>query len=189
MDSRSVVLAVFASEASADAAVKSLKAWDGTDDAIDLDAVGILVLDDAGRVKMHKVGSRSSLKGAGVGTILALLTPVGLAAGVVGGAVAGALHHKGLGLSDGARQRLANDLRDGKAAVGVLAGERERDAVSAKLAELGGAPETYPLDEAELAQAAAETAEMFGETPAGDAGAGVGASREELEIPASVMQD
>ena len=148
-------------------------------------AIGLnLTLGYAGQISL----AQGAFVGIGAYTV-ALLTPVGLAAGVVGGAVAGALHHKGLGLSDGARQRLANDLRDGKAAVGVLADERERDAVSAKLAELGGAPETYPLDEAELAQAAAETAEMFGETPAGDAGAGVGASREELEIPASVMQD
>ena len=185
-----VILAIFPDEASADRAVQSLKDLDWADDSIKLDSIGVLVLDDSGKVKTHKVGTRSTTKGVGVGAVLALLTPVGLAAGVVGGAVVGALHHKGLGLSPESSQALADDLRDGKAAVGVLVhNDAESAEVSARLVELGGSPEAVPVDPAAVAAAAAETDAMFGkQAPAYDTGdTGTSAGRE--EISATVMQD
>jgi uncharacterized membrane protein len=148
-----VVLATFPDEAAADAAVEALKAWDKIDDEVKLNAIGVLVLDENGNLKKEKVGSRSVGKGAGVGVILALLTPVGLAAGIVGGAVLGAFHHKGLGLSVEDQQQLSADLQGGKAAVGVLAKGEMADAISTKLAELGGDVEAHVVSDEAMAEA------------------------------------
>jgi hypothetical protein len=149
-----VVLATFPDEAAADAAVVALKEWDKIDDEVKLNAIGVLVLDENGNLKKEKVGSRSVGKGAGIGVILALLTPVGLAAGVIGGAVLGALHHKGLGLPKELQDKLAADLAGGKAAVGVLAKDETAGAVSAKLAELGGNPESLAVSDEAMDEAA-----------------------------------
>jgi hypothetical protein len=157
MGNKIVVLAVFNDEAAADAAAETVK-----DSGLARhDAIGVLVLNEKGEVKAEKVGKRSTGKGAGIGLALALLTPVGLAAGVIGGGVLGALHHKGLGLDEADRERLGADLSGGKAAVGVLAPVTEADAVAAKLTELGGAAESHTVsDEAlEEANAAAGTAD------------------------------
>ena len=107
------------------------------------DAIGVLVLNNKGEVKVDKVGKRTIGKGAGIGLALALFTPVGLAAGLIGGGALGALHHKGLGLDKADRDRIAAELGDGKAAVGVLTPAAEAVAVKAGLTELGGAAESY----------------------------------------------
>jgi hypothetical protein len=153
MADKQLVLAIFNDEAAADAAVLSLKEWDKADEDIKLNAVGVLVLDDKGKVKTHKLGRRSVGKGAGIGLLLALITPVGWVAGVLGGGVLGALHHKGLGLKAEDRDRIAAELSDGKAAVGVLAAEVAATEISAKLAELGGTPEIHAVSEETAAEA------------------------------------
>ena len=93
MQAKTIVLATFDNEASADAAAGELRNSKITKG----DAIGVLVLDDNGQVKTEKVGKRSVGKGAGIGLVLAAFTPVGAGA-VVGGAALGALHHKNLGL-------------------------------------------------------------------------------------------
>ena len=82
MASKQLVLAIFDSEAAADDAAEALKAWEKATDDIKLKSVGVLVLDDNGKLKVDKVGRRSTFKGAGIGVILAMATPIGLAAGV-----------------------------------------------------------------------------------------------------------
>ena len=154
MAGKQVVLAIFKDEAAADAAVVSLKAWDKADDDIKLNAIGVLVLDDKGKIKTHKLGKRSVGKGAGIGLVLAIIAPPSLLAGVIGGGVLGALHHKGLGLKSEDRDRIAAELTDGKAAVGVLAAEVEATEVSAKLTELGGAAEVLTVSEEAVTEAA-----------------------------------
>ncbi len=57
-----------------------------------------------GHVKNHKMGRRTVGKGAGVGLVLAMLTPVGLGAAVAGGAI-GALHRKRLGIRRSSKTR------------------------------------------------------------------------------------
>jgi len=156
MSEKQLVLAVFKDEAAADAAVESLKAWDKADDDIKLNAIGVLVLDDKGKVKTQKLGKRSVGKGAGIGLVLAILTPPTLLAGVLAGGLLGALHRKGLGITAEERERLATQLSDGKAAVGVLTKEAEATAVSAKLSELGG--DTKVLDVSDEAAAEADEA-------------------------------
>lgn len=151
--SNKMVLAIFKNEASADAAATSLK-----DSGVARgDAIGVLVLNEKGELKADKVGKRSWGKGSGIGAVVALVTPVGLAAGLIGGGLLGALHHKTLGLDEADRDRIGSELQGGKAAVGVLAPVSEATVVADKLIELGGTVETRPVsDEAvEEAQTAA----------------------------------
>jgi hypothetical protein len=159
MASKQLVLAIFASESDADAAAEALKRWDDDNADIKLKATGILALDANGALKTDKVGRRSTGKGAGIGVILAMATPIGLAAGVIGGAALGALHHKGLGVTQADRDRLAQELAGGKAAVGTVVDSSQADAVSAKLGELGGTPETHEIDDAAMAQVDAAAAQ------------------------------
>ena len=117
MADKRLVIAIFETEAAADEAAERLKVTR----VVVGDAIAVLVLDERGELKTNKIGATSGGKGATAGLVLGLLGPVGLGVGVVGGALAGKLHHKDLGLDDADRERLGADLRGGKAAVGVLA--------------------------------------------------------------------
>ena len=66
---KTVVLAYFQDEVAADDAVESLKAWDQLDNQVKLNAVGVLVLDENGQLKNHKMGRRTVGKGDDDGTI------------------------------------------------------------------------------------------------------------------------
>jgi uncharacterized membrane protein len=149
MADKRLVLSIFATEGEADRAADELRHSGAVLD----DAIGILVLDEHGKLKTHKVGATSGLKGLGAGAVLGLLGPIGLGVGAVGGAVLGKLHHKGLGLDDAERDRLGAALRDGKAAVGVLADPEELIPVESILVEFGGETNTHELDEAALREA------------------------------------
>ena len=153
MADRQLVLAVFPDELAADNAAVALKDSGMTDG----DAIGILALDSNGKLKQDKVGARSTGKGAAVGGVLFLLGPAVLGVGVLGGAAAGALHHKSLGLSDADKARLTVELNAGKAAVGVLAHFDTAPAISDRLTQLGGTPEAHELTDEALQTAAADT--------------------------------
>ena len=153
MAEKQLVLSFFADEPVADAAAQSLKESNGTLG----DAMGILVLDATGNVKVDKVGARSWGAGAGVGACLVLLGPAALGVGVLGGTAAGGLHHKGLKLDDDDKARIAADLGSGKAAVGVLAKIDDAPAIQAELTQLGGATSSHDVvDEAAVVAGAAE---------------------------------
>ena len=111
MSEKQLVLGIFADEAAADAAVASVKEWDKASEEVKLGAIGVLVVDDKGKLKEHKMGQRSTKKGAGIGLVLAIVAPPTLIAGAIGGGILGALHHKGLGLSDADRERLGAAAR------------------------------------------------------------------------------
>ena len=161
MADQQLVLGIFADEGAADLAVKWLKDWDKATEEIKLGAIGILVIDEFGKLKEHKLGARSGKKGAGIGLVLAVVAPPTLLAGIVGGGVLGHFHHKGLGLSTEDRERIVGELRGGKAAVGVLAKGDDVAAVSAQLTDLDGIVEVHEAtDEALEAVAAA-----VGDTP------------------------
>jgi hypothetical protein len=156
MADKQVIIATFSDEAAADAAAESLKASDLAKEEVKLGAIGVLVLDDKGQVKEHKLGARSGKKGAGIGLVLAVIAPPTLLAGVVGGGILGHFHHQGLGLTVEDRERLIAELTGGKAAVGVLSPDGEADAIAGKLTELGGDVESHAVtDEALEAVAAA----------------------------------
>ena len=146
MTDRMLVLAIFATEAAADSAAATLRESGLTSG----DAIGVLAVDATGKLKEEKVGARSTGKGAGIGAALFLLGPAAIGVGLIGGAAAGALHHKGLGLSDADRERIGKELTSGRAAVGVLTPFDESSMISAKLAELGGASEEHAVSEEAL---------------------------------------
>ncbi|HET7338701.1 MAG TPA: hypothetical protein VFK22_04080 [Candidatus Dormibacteraeota bacterium] len=157
MSDKKLVLAIFDNESLADSAVASLKQWDKEDKKINMSAVGVLALDDNGQLKSHKMGRRSTRKGAGIGAILAIVTPIGLAAGVIGGGLLGAIHRKGLGLSEEYRDMLANELMDGKAAVGVLTDPEAAPQITEWMVKLGGKPEAHTVTSADLNEVQQQT--------------------------------
>ena len=150
MAEKRLVISIFDAEADADEAAAALRDAGAVVD----DAIGVLVLDERGELKTHKVGATSGGKGAAAGAVLALLGPIGLGVGVVGGGLLGKLHHKDLGLDDADRERLGAALRGGQAAVGVLADPDELVAVESILVGRGGETEAHELNEAVLREAA-----------------------------------
>jgi uncharacterized membrane protein len=164
MGDKQVVVAIFPDEAMADTAAQTLKEWDKLDDDVKLNAIGVLVLDEDGKIKTQKIGRRSWGKGAGIGVVLAALTPPTLLAGALAGGVLGALHHKGLGIDSAEREQIADALTNGRAAVGALVAANEASAVSDKLAELGGelhvlSPSYEAVAEVDAAASQVEAAE------------------------------
>ena len=153
MSDKQLVIAIFPDEAAADSAAVALKD-SGTTQG---DAVGILALDSEGNVKQDKVGARSSGKGAAIGGALWLLGPVGIGVGVLGGTAVGAMHHKGLGLTNADKERLKGELAAGKAAVGVLAHYDTVPTVTDQLNKLGGQPQAYEITDEALEAAASGT--------------------------------
>jgi len=146
MSDKTLVLSIFKDEAAADGAARALRESGLTSG----DAIGVLAVDATGQLKEEKVGARSTGKGAGIGAALFLLGPAAVGVGVIGGAAAGALHHKGLGLSDADRGRLDNELTHGKAAVGVLTPFKESSMITTKLSELGGESEEHTVSDEAL---------------------------------------
>ena len=155
MADQQLVLAIFADEAAADQAVASLKDWEAATAHVKLGAIGVIVTDESGQLKEHKLGARSSGRGAGIGLLLAVVAPPTLLVGMVGGGVLGHFYHKGLGLSAEDRDRIGAELTGGKAAVGVLVQEDEEAAISAWLTELGGRVEVHAATEEALQAVAA----------------------------------
>ena len=150
MAEKRLVISIFDAEADADEAAAAVQRSGAVVD----DAIGVLVLDEHGELKTHKMGATSGGKGAAAGAVLGLLGPIGIGVGAIGGALLGKLHHKGLGLDDADRERLGAALRGGKAAVGVVADPDELVAVESILVGRGGETEAHELDEAALREAA-----------------------------------
>src|SRR2546430_16544672 len=97
---RLLVRPSFPAKRPADGAAEGLRAWAKTNDRLELEAVGVLVKDDQGKIKTHKLGPRQGKKGAGIGIVLGAVAAVasggitlveGAAVGAVGGGGAGAL--------------------------------------------------------------------------------------------------
>ena len=152
---KQMVLAFFADEAAADAAVDAIKQWDKASKDVKLGAIGILVKDDKGKIKTHKLGKRKTATGAVLFGLATVLTGgATLLAGAVFGGIVGSFFRKGLGMSKDDVARIDGDLNDGKAAVAVLAEPEEAAAVAAKLTELGGVPEVHEVSDAVIEEAA-----------------------------------
>ena len=165
-DQTQLVLAFFENEATADGAAKSLADWAKSNPYAQLSGVGVLVKDEKGEIKTHKLGPRETRKGVGIGVALGIVAAVasggltlleGVAVGGLGGAGLGSLFQKGLGMADSDSERISGRLDAGHAAVGVLAPANQAAAVTTKLAELGGEPELHEVADAELEQATAAT--------------------------------
>lgn len=159
-DTQHLVLAFFPSEDLADEAAMILKNWENATEYMKVDGVGVLVKEENGDIKEHKLGKRAGRRGMGIGVALGVLAAIptgglsllaGAAGGVVGGGVVGEFFHKGLKLTDDDAARIGNELDAGHAAVGVLAWDFEIDAVKDKLEEAGGTPQTHEVGELESA--------------------------------------
>ncbi len=167
---KQLVLAIFPSETAADQAATELKEWDKANEDIKTGAIGVLAKDNEGKIKAHKLGTRETTRGAGVGLVLGIIATVlsgGLAllAGVVGGIIVGGIVgtfvHRGLGMSEEDLRLLSEHLDAGRAAVGVLVPAHEAAATAAELKNLGGDITTYQVSE-EALQQAAEAAKSAG---------------------------
>ena len=158
--SKQLVLAFFDNEAAADQAVDAVKQWDKASKDVKLGAIGILVKDDNGKIKTHKLGKRKTGTGAVLFGLATVLTGGTLLAGVVLGGIVGSFFRKGLGMSKEDLARIDGKLAGGTAAVCILAAPDEAAAVSAKLAELGGKAESYEISDEVVQEAATAAAEM-----------------------------
>ena len=119
-----------------------------------------------GKIKTHKLGARKTAAGAVIFGLAAVLTGgASLLAGAVFGGIVGSFFRKGLGISKEDLARIDGELNGGKAAVAVLAAPDEAAAVSAKLAELGGAPESHELSAEVVQEAETAAAAMPEEAP------------------------
>ena len=161
------VWAVFDSKDSAEAAAKSLKSWDKADKEIKLGAIGVVYLDDKGKLKTKKMGPRKTGKGATIGAVLGGLVALFAPATLIGGAVVGGLaggtlgvfSKKGLGLSDAQEADIKANLDTGKGLLIVLADDAEVEATKAELVKLGGQTESTEADEAAIDDTDAAMAE------------------------------
>ena len=155
-----LVLSIFPDEAAADSAVESLKSWDGYSATIKLGAIGVLVLDEKGQIKEHKLGPRSGARVRASVSSSAVIAPPTLLAGLIGGGVIGHFHHPGLGLDKDTRDPIIAELSGGKAAVGVMTLPQQAQVISETLADLGGTSEVHDVsDEALEAVASAAPAD------------------------------
>ena len=166
MAKQQLVLAFFENEAASDAAVNAVKQWDKASKEIKLGAIGVLVKDDKGKIKTHKLGKRKTAAGAVIFGLAAVLTGgASLLAGAVFGGIVGSFFRKGLGISKEDLARIDGELNGGKAALCVLAAPDEAAAISAKLAELGGQPESHELSAEVVQEAETAAAAMPEEAP------------------------
>ena len=161
MADKQLVMAFFDNEDAADAAVKEIKQWDKASKDVKLGAIGVLVKDDKGKIKTHKLGKRQTALGAILFAIVGILSGgLTVVGGAIFGGILGSFFHKGLGMSKDDLAKIEADLDDGKAAVALLVKSDEAAAVAAKLTDLGGVAETHTVTEDALdhAEAAAEEA-------------------------------
>ncbi len=172
---RQLVLAIFDDEVSADAAAEGLNWWadgEAAEKMIDLHRVQAMgVRERAGTATSRPRSSAQEASGRGPGSDSSsrTSTPVGMAAGIIGGGILGALHHKALSISNDDRERLGRELQGGKAALGVMTDKTSAAVISSELASLGGTIEIHELDDATIAaaDAAASTSPSDGQaTPA-----------------------
>jgi uncharacterized membrane protein len=155
MAKKQLILAFFKDEGAADQAVISLKGWDKASKDIKLGSIGVLVKDDKGKIKTHKLGKRKTGTGVVLGALAGALTGgVSVLGGAVLGGILGSFFKRGLGLSKEDLARIDGELNGGKAAVCVLVEPDEAAQISAYLAELGGTPEAHEVTDEAIDQAA-----------------------------------
>jgi uncharacterized membrane protein len=159
MGKQQLVIAFFENEEAADEAVNEIKQWDKNREDLKFGTMGVLVKNDKGKIKTHKLGKRRTGAGAVLGALAGVLSGgLTIVGGVVVGGILGAFFHKGLGLSKADLARFNDDLDGGKAAVCVLAEPNEAASAFNKLVDLGGVAESYEVtaETQEQAEAAVE---------------------------------
>ena len=151
-----LVIAYYVNAAAAEAVADDLKAWDKANDDIKLGAIGVITVNpDNGEVEVDEIGERHTKRGAlwgtAIGAGLGILTAgIALIPGMLIGAAAGgglgALNHKSLGMSDEDVSNLAEHLKHGGAALGVMCDDFEVAATKAKMLAEGGRIDSYDIE-------------------------------------------
>jgi len=154
---KQLVLGIFANLEAAEAAVEKLRSGASDYSEMHLGPIGILVVDDDGQLKEHRLGQRSGGRGATIGLALAAVTPLGLGA-LIGGAAIGHFRQQAPRFSAEDRERLAAQLQGGKAALGVIVQAAQADLMTDVMTSLGGKPEAHDVTDEELEAAAAAAA-------------------------------
>jgi len=173
MAKQQLVLALFEDEAKADVAAEGIQHWGERTKRAKFSAVGVIVKDEKGKIKTHKLGHSGAAEGAVLFGLAAFLTGgLAIGLGLIGGSLAGAglgsLFHKGLKISKEEKERLNTELDNGKAALGVMVKKGDASEVAAELVALGGQSETYEVSE-EAIKEAQSVVESAAEEPAEDA--------------------
>jgi uncharacterized membrane protein len=153
MAKKQLMLAFFASETAADEAVKRIQDWDARTEHVYVDTIGILVKDEKGKIKTHKLGKRKTSAGVILGAIAGILTGgLSLVGGALIGGVMGHFMQKGLGLSKADLARINGELDGGKAAVGVLADPDDVTSLTTLLTDSGGVLEVHEVSDETIEQ-------------------------------------
>ena len=144
---RNLILAYFPTVEEAEQRAEDLKHWDKMRGDVRLGGIGIITLDDKGKIKTHKVGARAGGTGAKWGTILGAAAGIfsggltligGAVVGFALGTVSGAMFRKKIGMTDEDKDRLVQHLQNGGAALAVMADDDEVEPTKFELQSLGG---------------------------------------------------
>ena len=135
---KQLVLGIFPNLDSAQLAVKNLQEGGAEYMEMHLGSIGILVLDEKGELREIKLGQRMGGRGATIGLALAAVTPIGLIAGLAGGAVLGHFRQQGPKFSADDRARLETELAGGKAALGLIVQAAQADLAAQAIEGHGG---------------------------------------------------
>ncbi len=147
-----LIIAYFPNEDAAKEAADSLIEWDKELQNIKFHELAIITMNKKGKLKTHNFGDRAAGKGAkwgtAIGAVAGILTGgIGLIGGAVvglaAGSIAGSLFHKRLGMDDKDKERLEEHLKEGGAALAVMADDYELDSTKDKLGYLGGEVASY----------------------------------------------
>jgi len=150
-----LLIGYYASVEEAEKMGHTVKEWDKNLINIDLGAMGIMTMKD-GKIKTQKIGDRAAGQGAKWGLIAGAVTGIftggltlvgGAIAGAAVGVAAGALFHRGLGMSDEEKADLENHLKNGGAALAVITPVEQVHATQSVLAANGGEVVTCRMDE------------------------------------------
>lgn len=150
---KNLIVAYFKNEHAAEMAADGLKDWDNACLDIKLGGIGILTMENDA-VKSRMVGGHAAGAGAKWGTILGVAAGIfsgglsiigGAVAGLATGALAGALFHKRVGMSDADKARLEAHLKEGGAAIATMASEDAVAATETELTSMGGEVENFSV--------------------------------------------
>ncbi len=156
---KNLIIAYFPSREKAEQAAEDLKHWDKQHLNLKLGGMGIMTAGEDGKLKTHKVGARAEGTGAKWGLIVGAATGIlsggitligGAIAGLAAGTVAGALFHKRIGMTDEDKDRLVNHLKDGGAALAVMADDDEVEPTKFQLSSQGGQVQSYNVPDPEM---------------------------------------
>jgi hypothetical protein len=165
---KQLVLGIFPNLDAAELAVQNLLSGGADYMEMHVGSIGILALDESGKLTEIKRGQRMGGRGATIGLALAAVTPIGLIAGLVGGAALGHFRQQAPKFSAEDRERLAARLQGGKAALGAIVQAAQVDLMAQAMEGHGGTVvESLEVSdqEVEAAEAAAQSAQEDAQPP------------------------